>query len=111
MPPAITGPGPLMEPPLPATPFTVSYSRAVLYSHSTFPSTVEYARIMPSVVPENTTPGITLSAADRDATHARGLADVQLATCDGCDIHACRPSVSDSANSPPAASAPNCASA
>ena len=40
MPPATTTPGPSMEPPRAFTPLTVSNSRMVLKSHSTFPSAV-----------------------------------------------------------------------
>ena len=64
MPPAMTGPGPFNDPPLPGTPFTVSKSRAVLNSHSTCPSVVEWARSMPVVVPANNAPGMTLIAAE-----------------------------------------------
>src|SRR5262245_43571337 len=70
MPPTTTGPGPLSDPPFAATPLTVVYSCDVLYSQITWPSADAYARMMPLVVPENTTPGIAVIAADCACTHA-----------------------------------------
>src|SRR5262245_45771506 len=69
MPPATVAPGPLIEPPRPGTPFTVVNSRAVSKSKITRPSTVEYARKCPSIDPDNTTPGITVTAADCAGLH------------------------------------------
>src|SRR5215471_10621410 len=60
----MVGPGPSIAPPLPWTPFTALNSCAVSNSHITAPSVVEYARSRPSTAPENTTPGITVTAAD-----------------------------------------------
>src|SRR5262249_18120253 len=53
--PAITGPAAPMDPPFAATPLTVSKSRAVLYSHNTWPSELERARNTPSQPPEKMT--------------------------------------------------------
>src|SRR5579872_3646553 len=64
MPPAITGPAPLIVPPFALTPFTVLNSCAVLYSHKILPSLVENASIVPPRVPEKTAPGMTLTGAD-----------------------------------------------
>src|SRR5580700_6469600 len=58
-----------MAPPLAFTPFTVTKSRAVSYSQSTFPSSVEWARRSPPSVPEKTTPGKDVSAADCAGLH------------------------------------------
>src|SRR5262245_31425956 len=71
MPSTMTGPGPLSEPPLAATPLTVSYGWAVSYSHRIFPSAAAWARMTPVVVPENTTPGIAVMAADWACTQGR----------------------------------------
>src|SRR6187455_4170 len=94
--PAITGPGPSIEPPRPGTPFTVVNSRMVSKSQSTFPSVVEYARMWPSTDPENATPGTALTAADcaglqrgRDPHGAGGVYQARL------------PSASRRANIPP----------
>ena len=51
------------------TPFTVSYSCMVLYSHRTSPSPVEYARRVPSLAPANTTPGMTVAAPNSPELH------------------------------------------
>src|SRR5437763_10688181 len=101
-----TGPGPLSDPPFAATPFTVSNGRAVLNSHRILPSVVAYARIRPFVVPENTTPGITVIAADCACAHGRPLQSIG----GGAAFHTSSPVVSLSAARPPAF-APSCASA
>src|SRR5215471_18344127 len=64
MPPAMVGPAPSIAPPLPFTPFTPVNSCAVSNSQITLPSVAEYARRRPSTPPENTAPGITVTAAD-----------------------------------------------
>src|SRR5271154_3762981 len=64
MPPAITGPGPSIDPPRPSTPLTVLTGPAVSMSQITAPSRVEYPRKCPSTDPENATPGIAVTAAD-----------------------------------------------
>src|SRR3954471_3342203 len=69
VPPAITGPGPSIDPPLPGTPLTVGYSRMVSKSQRTLPSAAEYARMWPSTDPENTTPGTPVTAADCAGAH------------------------------------------
>src|SRR5581483_2027671 len=63
MPPTTTGGAPTMEAPLPATPFTVSNSRFVSYSHRIEPSFVEKTRMAPSFEPEKISPGMTAIAA------------------------------------------------
>src|SRR5262245_59072443 len=100
MPPATTGPGPLIDPPLPGTPLPLSNSRDELYSQSTRPSVVEYARIMPSVVPEKTAPGMTEIAADRDAIQLR--APGAQSAPGGFTSHTRSPLASLTAKSPPA---------
>src|SRR4051812_16800498 len=64
MPPATTGPGPSIEPPSALTPLTVVKSRFVSNVQRIVPSALAYARMAPSAEPENTTPGIEVSAAD-----------------------------------------------
>src|SRR6266850_4780439 len=64
IPPTTTTPGPSNEPPLAVTPLIVSKLRFVSNSQMIEPSFVEYPRMPPSAEPENTTPGITVSAAD-----------------------------------------------
>src|SRR4029077_5784430 len=98
MPPATVGAGPLMEPPFARTPLTVVNSRFVSKSHSTEPSFAEYARIPPSSEPENTTPGITVMAADCAALqprpglpHAGGGAGVYQTRSPVAKSTACRP--------------------
>src|ERR1700733_1529301 len=66
IPPAMVGPGPLIAPPLAATPLTVEYSCAALYSQMILPSAAAYARMIRVIEPEKITPGITLIAADCD---------------------------------------------
>src|SRR5436190_6186772 len=73
MPPATVGPGPLIDAPFAATPFTVVKSRFVSYSQSSDPSFVEKARTPPSFDPVNTAPGMTVVAA-RIAALQRGTA-------------------------------------
>src|SRR5580765_4587838 len=63
-PPAIAGPGPSKDPPRAGTSLTVLYGPTLSKSQITFPSAVEYARRCPSTDPENTTPGMELTAAD-----------------------------------------------
>src|SRR5580693_3736461 len=97
MPSTMTGPGPSIDAPLAATPFTVSNSRLVSASHKIAPLNVEYARNVPSFDPENTTPGMTLIAAACAALQ-RGPA-VHLGGCGGayqarsplCRLTACNP--------------------
>src|SRR5579863_8617765 len=65
IPPATTGPALSIEPPLAGTPFTVEYVWPdVSKSQSISPSSVLNARTCPSSDAENTTPGISVSAAD-----------------------------------------------
>src|SRR5215470_17481828 len=64
MPLTIAGPATSIEPPRAGLPLTVMNSRAVSTSHMTAPVAVEYARRCPSTEPENTTPGIAVTAAD-----------------------------------------------
>src|SRR5476649_724430 len=109
MPPAITGPGPLSDPPFAGTPLTVVNACAVLYSQSTVPSADEYARIIPLVAPEKTTPGITVMAADCACTAQLRSPGLQ-STDGGRACHASSPVASASAERPPA-SAPACESA
>src|SRR5260370_3959233 len=71
MPPAITGPGPSNDPPRASTPSTVLNSWTASKSQMIFPSLTEYARRCPSLDPENTTPGITVTAADCAGLHGR----------------------------------------
>src|SRR5262249_31451152 len=70
-----------IEPPWAGLPLTVTNSRVVSTSHMTAPVAVEYPRRWPSTEPENTTPGIAVTAADcageqlvRSAAHGNGLA-------------------------------------
>ena len=58
-----------MDPPLALAPLTVSKPRLVSNSQTSEPSFVENARRPPSAEPENTTPGITVRAADCAALH------------------------------------------
>src|SRR5437667_352079 len=106
MPSTTTGPGPLSDPPLAATPLTVSNGRAVLNSHRILPSEVAYARIVPVVVPENTTPGTTVMAADWACAQGRPLQSIG----GGVTRHSSSPVVSLSAARAPAF-APSCESA
>src|ERR1700723_181668 len=67
--PATTGPLPLIEPPCAGTPFTVGNSGAGSKSHRILPSADEYARRCPSMAPENTAPGIAVTAASCPPLH------------------------------------------
>src|SRR4026209_36502 len=69
MPSTTAAPPLLIDPPFAGTLLTVVNSRAVSYSQSTEPSRVEYARSRPSIAPENTTPGIPVTAAFCDGLH------------------------------------------
>src|SRR5688572_5062486 len=73
MPPATTGPGPIIEAPRAPTPLTVVNSRFVSNSQRIAPSAVEYTRNAPSFDPEKTAPGITVTAADCAALQPRPL--------------------------------------
>src|SRR5258708_35238098 len=99
MPPTVTGPVELNEPPLAFTPFTVSKSCSELNDQITLPVLVSYARSTPSIAPENTTPGINVTGAI--------CAGVQpyfprQAGFSGSAYQTFSPVVSFSANSPPA---------
>src|SRR5258708_6585203 len=98
MPPAITGPGPLIAAPLATTPFTVSNSRFVSYSQMTDPSLVEYARMPPSRLPEKTAPGITVMAAGWAALQPRTVPHFGTA---GGATHTDLPVSSETACRPP----------
>src|SRR5678815_3414359 len=97
MPPATTGPGPIIEAPRPATPLTVVNSRFESNSQRIAPSAVEYTRNAPSFDPENTAPGITVTAADwaalqpRPVPHAGGRGGVNQARCPVASVTACSP--------------------
>src|SRR5262245_4762129 len=71
IPPTTTDPKPLMDAPLPGTPFTVVKSRFVSYSHSSDPSFVDQPRTPPSFDPVKTTPRITVTAAKIAALQPR----------------------------------------
>src|SRR6185503_3511585 len=71
MPPATTGPGPLIDAPLAGTPLTVWKSRLVSYSHNNDPSLVDHPRTPPSFDPVKTTPGMTVIAARMAALQPR----------------------------------------
>ena len=64
IPPAIAGPGPFNDPPRAGTSLTVLWLPTVSKSHTMAPVVVEKARKCPSTDPENTMPGIALTAAD-----------------------------------------------
>src|SRR5262245_14069087 len=63
IPPAIVGPGPLIDAPFAGTPFTVWKSLFVSNSHNSEPSFVDQPRTPPSFDPVKTTPGMTVIAA------------------------------------------------
>src|SRR5438128_933537 len=98
MPSTIAGPELLIDPPLAFTPLTIVNSRAVLYSHRTLPSRVEYARSRPSIVPENAAPGINVTAAACDGSQGFLLAQPAPGT-----LHTRRPVPSSTASMPPPA--------
>src|SRR5580704_15308299 len=60
----MTGPPPPNDAPLALTPFTVVKSRLASNVQTMDPSLIAYARSAPSAEPENTMPGMTLTAAD-----------------------------------------------
>src|SRR5215475_9367245 len=64
MPPTTTGPPPPNDAPFALTPFTVVNSLFASNVQTICPSVDEYARSAPSTDPENTTPGMTVIAAD-----------------------------------------------
>src|SRR5262245_11150464 len=73
-----TAPAPSSEPPFARTPLTVVCGRAVSNSHTTLPSVAANARRWPSMDPENTIPGIAVTAPGcaglqpgRGGSHAR----------------------------------------
>src|SRR4051812_44674772 len=100
----MVGPAASSEPPRAALPLTVSNSWAVSVSHKTAPLVVEKARRCPSIEPENTAPGIAVTAADcageqfvRVAAHGVGLA-----------VHSIFPVRRFNAKSPPPFLGSNC---
>src|SRR5262249_26522386 len=98
MPPAIAGPGPFNDPPRAGTSLTVLWLPTVSKSHTMAPVVVEKARKCPSTDPENTTPGIALTAAD-----CAGLQRGRLPHS-GAGVYQTRsPSFRRSANMPPPA--------
>src|SRR5437867_6008267 len=97
MPPATVGPGPLIDAPFAGTPFTVSKSRFVSYSHNSEPSLVDQPRTPPSFDPVNTTPGMTVMAAriaalqPRTVPHFGGGGGVNQARSPVVSFTACSP--------------------
>src|SRR5688572_9149255 len=73
IPPAIAGPGPIIDAPRAGTPLTAVNSRLVSNCHTIAPSDVEYARSIPSFDPEKATPGMAVTAADCAALQPRPL--------------------------------------
>ena len=69
----------MMDAPRAGTPLMDSNSRFVSNSHTIEPVAAEYARSEPSFEPENTAPGIIVTAADCAALHPRPLAQVGCA--------------------------------
>src|SRR5262245_55689689 len=98
IPPAIVGPGPLIDAPFAGTPFTVWKSLFVSNSHSSEPSLVDQPRTPPSFDPVNTTPGMTLIAARIAALQPRPAAHFGAG---GGAIHFRWPVVSETACRPP----------
>src|SRR5687767_9068065 len=98
MPPATAGPGPPIDAPVAGTPFTAVNARFVSKDQITSPVAVEYARRAPSNDPENTTPGITVSAADCAALQPRPAAQ---ATGGGAAVHSGAPVATFTACRPP----------
>src|SRR5262245_24148316 len=103
MPPATTGAGPFIEPPLAFTLLTVGNSRFVSNDQRIAPSFVEYARTAPSFDGENTTPGMTVIAENCALLHAR-LGMPHTGGCGGAS-HARAPSVNPTACRPPGSGA------
>src|SRR5262249_13691490 len=97
IPPATTGAGPFIEPPRALTPFSVWNSWLLSYSQTIDPSFVENARTAPSIDGENTTPGMTVIAADcaplqpRPALHFTGGGGVNHARSPVASLTAWRP--------------------
>src|SRR5579885_667323 len=89
----MVGPGPPIEPPLPATPLTVSKGFTVSYRQGTCPSEAASACTTPSQPVAKTTPGITESADSRPAARP-------AAGCSGAN-HFRVPSASRLAITPP----------
>src|ERR1700686_2123467 len=77
-------------------PFAALYSRALSKSHNPRPASAAYARKWPSTDPENTTPGMAVSAAD-----CAGLQPGVELHGGGAAYHAFRPSFRSSAVKPP----------
>src|SRR5580765_6563739 len=71
MPPATTGAGPFIEPPLARNPLMVENSLFVSEVQMTWPSFVEYARTAPSFDGEKTMPGIGVTAENCAPLQAR----------------------------------------
>src|SRR4051812_37729143 len=71
MPPATTGAGPFIDPPLARKPLTVLNSRLLSNVQTTRPSVVECARTAPSLDGEKTTPGIAVTAENCAPLQAR----------------------------------------
>src|SRR5262245_2375664 len=98
MPPAITGPGPFIDPPCALTPLTVWNSRLVSNSQRIAPSRDENARMAPSIDGENTAPGMAVIAADCAPLQPRpglpqagGGGGVNQARSPVASVTACRP--------------------
>src|SRR5688500_10174261 len=97
MPPATTGPGPIIDAPRAGTPLTVVNSRFVSNSQRIAPSAVEYTRNAPSFDPAKTAPGITVTAADcaalqpRPLPQAGGRGAANHARWPVASVTACRP--------------------
>src|SRR5882672_5502280 len=71
MPPATTGAGPFIEPPLARNPLIVENSLLVSDVQTTRPSVVDCARTAPSLDGENTMPGIAVTAENWAPLQAR----------------------------------------
>src|SRR6185369_18034356 len=99
MPPATTGAGPLIEPPLPRNPLRVRNSRLVSNVQTTRPSLAECARTAPSLEGENTIPGIAVMAENSAPLHAR-LSLPQTGSA-GAAYHARVPVARSTACNPP----------
>src|SRR5688572_27776030 len=79
MPSTTAAPGPCIDAPRAATPLVEANSRFVSNSQRIAPFTAEYARSAPSFDPENTTPGMTVTAADCAAVQPRPAAQTGFA--------------------------------